>query len=108
MIVQKFKTELGKPLDMHAAVNLLERNGYQLKLRRESTCLYCIQQKTWIDPDEFIVDTSYHFEEGRGADVARTVYAISIADGQKGILVDSCFVYEDNISSKLSQKLNML
>jgi hypothetical protein len=34
------------------------------------------------------------------------LYAVSSIQGLKGFFVDACFVYEDNISPELAQKLN--
>jgi hypothetical protein len=83
----------------------LKNRGYQLEFRREATCLYCIGLSIWITPDSFIVDEYYHFEDVSNVDGDRILYAISSLQGLKGFLVDTCFVYEDNISPEMIQKL---
>ena len=83
----------------------LKKGGYLLKFRREATCLYCIELNQWITPDSFTVDEYYHFEDSLNTDEDRMLYAISSIEGQKGLLVDTCFVYEDNISPEMMQRL---
>lgn len=86
-------------------VTELKSRGYQLKFRREATCLICIELNFVITPDSFTIDEYYHFEDAYHTDRERMLYAVS-AEGIKGILVDARFVYEDNISSELLKKLN--
>lgn len=83
----------------------LKELGYQVKFRREATCLYNSELNWWIFPDSFMVDEYHHVSEGDSPDGERTVYAISTTDGIKGYLVDACFVYEDNISLEMIRKL---
>jgi hypothetical protein len=56
-------------------------------------------------PDGFMVDEFHHVSESEYPDGERTVYAISSIDGLKGYLVEPSFVYEDNISLDMLQKL---
>ena len=85
----------------------IKSRGYQLRFRREATCLYCIELNRWITPDNFFVDEHYYFEDVSNMDRDRVLYAISLLQGLKGFLVDTCFVYEDNISAEMSQKLRL-
>jgi hypothetical protein len=85
----------------------LKERGYQLKFRREATCLYCTELNDWIMPDAFVVDDYYHFEDISNPDGDRTIYAITTTQGQKGFLVDACLVYEDNISPEMKEKLQL-
>lgn len=87
-------------------VNDLRKRGYQLMFRREATCINCIEMNYSITPDSFIVDEYYHFEDRLNPEGDRTIYAISSIQGLKGFLVDTCFVYEDNISQEMMQRLN--
>jgi hypothetical protein len=84
----------------------LRSRGYQLQFRREATCLNCIELSCLITPDSFNVDEYYHFEDASNTDKERVLYAVSSIQGLKGFFVDACFVYEDNISPELAQKLN--
>lgn len=88
-------------------VTVLKKRGYQLKFRREATCVYCIELNHWIAPESFIVDEYYFFEDTSNTDRNRTLYAISSTQGLKGFFVDTCFVYEDNISREMAQKLKL-
>ncbi|MBL7699094.1 MAG: phosphoribosylpyrophosphate synthetase [Chitinophagaceae bacterium] len=85
-------------------LNDLKERGYQLRFRREATCLYCFDLDWWVAPDSFMVD-EYHRFEDIIPDGDRTIYAITTIDGAKGYLVDACFVYEDNISLEMLRKL---
>jgi len=88
-------------------LSMLKRKEYKLKLRREATCLYCFELKKLITPDDFKVDESYYFEITSNPDAERMLYAISLSQGLKGFLIDTCNVYSDNISSEMVQKLKL-
>jgi len=101
VILSKFQI----PISISETLGDLKKRGYQLEFRREATCLYCIELNSWITPDSFIVDEYYYFEDISKTDRDRTLYAISTTQGLKGYLVDASFVYEDNISPEMAQKL---
>lgn len=94
------------PISIGETLTDLKTRDYHLKFRREATCLHCIELNSWITPDSFTVDEYYHFEDGSNPDEERTIYAISSIQGIKGFLIDTCLVYEDNISLEMMQKLN--
>ena len=85
----------------------LKRREYKLKFRREANCLYCFQLGEWIEPDDFIVDKYYYLEDIFNPDAERILYAISLAQGGKGFLIETCNVYADNISPAMMQKLKL-
>ncbi len=89
------------------ALNEVKARGYKLKLRRETTCLYCFEWRQWIMPENFDVDESYYFEEIETPDADRMLYAISLSQGVKVFLIDTCNVYTDNISPEMMQKLKL-
>ncbi len=84
----------------------LEYRDYKLKFMRESNCIYNQELGMRVEPHEFTVDESYFFEELMSPDADRILYAISLVQGYKGFLVDSCHVYTDNIDRIMMQKLN--
>ncbi|HET6993937.1 MAG TPA: hypothetical protein VFI06_03095 [Chitinophagaceae bacterium] len=86
-------------------VNDLKRRGYELEFRREPACIYCIEWQQWIMPVHFSVDESYYFEGTGSPDSDRKLYAITLSQGAKGFLIDSCNVYMDNISREMQEKL---
>jgi hypothetical protein len=86
-------------------LNKLRRKEYKLNFRRETTCLYCFQLQEWIKPEDFVVDRYYFFEDILNPDAERVLYAISLAQGGKGFLIDTCNVYADNISPDMMEKL---
>jgi hypothetical protein len=85
----------------------VKRKGYQFEFRREADCLYCAEENYMLTPDNFIVDEYFHFEYPSDPNKDRMLYAISSLEGLKGFLIDTCFVYEDNISPEMFQKLNL-
>jgi hypothetical protein len=92
---------------INETLSMLKRKEYKLKLRREATCLYCFELKKLITPHDFKVDESYYFEITSNPDAERMLYAISLSQGLKGFLIDTCNVYSDNISSEMVQKLKL-
>ena len=106
MILQEEQVSVLTTMSISEILAGLKKRGYQLKFRREATCLYCVELNLWITPESFIVDEYYHFEDSSNIDGDRTLYAISSTQGLKGFLADPCFAYEDNISSEMLQKLN--
>ncbi|HTE24978.1 hypothetical protein [Flavitalea sp.] len=83
----------------------LKREGYQSKFRREPTGLCCIGLKVWITPEQFSVDNCYYYEDISNPDADRVLYAITTSLGIKGILVETCGAYMDNISEEMIEKL---
>ena len=87
------------------AISDLRKSGYTLSLRREATWLYCVELDQRIVPNDFSVDRFIHFRAQANPDADRIVYAISLSQGAKGYLIDTCFVYSDNISPEMTEKL---
>ncbi len=106
MILQEKQYIPAVAVSIDRLIQDLKKRGYQSRFRREATCLYCIELKSWILPDGFIVNESYHFADDSNPDVERTIYAISTIQGYNGFLVDTCLVYEDNISPDMRKKLD--
>lgn len=88
-------------------ITALRSRGYEIKFRRETAGLHCIELSCYILPDDFTVDEYYHFEDSLNTDRERSLYAITSTEGLKGFFVDSCFVYEDNISPEMAHKLKI-
>lgn len=86
-------------------LNKLKRKEYKLNFRREATCLYCFQLQERIKPEDFTVDGYYFFEDILNPDAERVLYAISVSQGGKGFLIDTCNVYADNINPDMMEKL---
>ena len=86
-------------------LNKLKRKEYKLNFRREATCLYCFQLQEWIKPEDFTVDRYYFFEDILNPDAERVLYAISVSQGGKGFLIDTCTIYADNINPDMMKKL---
>lgn len=83
----------------------LREQGYLLSFRREAACIFCIELQERILPEDFTVKESYYFEDILNPDADRILYALDLADGSRGCLVDSCNVYSDNISYEMEEKL---
>lgn len=88
------------------ALDDLRNRGYVAKFMRDPECLYCIELHIWIAPEQFSVDVSYYLEKESSPDENRVFHAISSNVGIKGILVEACGVYADNISIAMAQKLS--
>ena len=88
-------------------LNELNAMGYELKFRREAACIYCFEWQQWIMPANFRVDLLYYFEKTSNPDEDRMLYAISLSQGGKGFLIDSCNAYMDNISEEMIRKLKL-
>jgi hypothetical protein len=83
----------------------LERKEYKLEIRRDAVSLYCFELQQLIMTANFTVDESYYFSEIESPDADRMLYAISLLNGIKGFLIDTCNVYMDNISPEMMEKL---
>jgi len=83
----------------------LKRKEYNLHFRRDAVCLYCFELQKFIIPEHFTVEESYYFEEISNPNEDRMLYAISLSQGAKGFLIDTCGVYMDNISHEMLEKL---
>ena len=94
------------PLSLADTVNDLKQRGYVFEFRRQADCLFCIDKNAWVTPDGFDVEECYFFEDSFNMDKDRVLYAIACTEGTRGYLVDTCFVYEDNISADMYEKLN--
>ena len=97
---------VNKSWNITEALNKLKRKGYKLEFRREASCVYCFQWQQWIMPANFMVDESYYFEEIANPGGKRMLYAISLWQGGKAFLIDTCNVYMDSISNEMIQNLN--
>ena len=96
-----------KDWDITEVLKELNRKGYKMELRREATCIYCFEWQQWIMPANFTVDESYYLEEMVSPDAERMLYAISLSQGKKGFLIDTCNVYVDNINQEMMEKLKL-
>ena len=96
-----------KDWDISEVLKELNRKGYKMELRREATCIYCFEWQHWITPANFTVDESYYLEEMVNPDAERMLYAISLSQGRKGFLIETCNVYLDSISPEMMQKLKL-
>jgi hypothetical protein len=93
--------------DLNETLGDLKTRNYDLKFRREATCIYCFEWQQWIMPSNFTVDDSFYFQHTINPDADRILYAISLSGGLKGFLIDTCDVYTDNISIEMTKKLKV-
>ena len=106
----KMESENNKLLvfpSINTTLAALKRKEYRLKFIREATRLFCFDLDQWIAPGDFTVDESYYFQEISNPDADRMLYAISLSQEVKGVLIDTCGVYTDNISPEMMQKLKL-
>jgi hypothetical protein len=93
---------------IYEALAEFKKQGYMTEFLRNPTRLYCAELHLWITPEQFSVDVSYYLEKISNPDQDRVFYAISSSIGVKGILVEPCGVYADNISLEMAQKLSVV
>ncbi len=90
------------------ALDDFKKRGYLTEFMRDPNCLYCAAFHLWITPEQFSVDVSYYLERISNPDEDRVFYAITSSVGIKGVLVEACGVYTDNIGLEMAQKLSMV
>lgn len=87
------------------ATNDLKRRGYKEDFNLKPTCLECPSLNLQLHPETFVVDEFYRFEGMSNPDDNSIVYAISSANGLKGVLVDAYGIYANSLSEDMIKKL---
>lgn len=90
------------------AVSDLKIRGYQEDFNLLSHYVECQAQDKKFHPEEFTIDEFYRFEGMTNPDDNSVVYAITSADGLKGVLVDAYGVYAENLSPTMTSKFARL
>ncbi|WP_323028468.1 hypothetical protein [Gelidibacter japonicus] len=89
------------------AVNDLTKKGYTFNFNIQQDCIWCAENNTQLQPDEFEIDEVYRFQEMSDVDNESILYAISSTQNNvKGLLVNAYSIYADSASTKLIEKLN--
>jgi hypothetical protein len=83
----------------------LRKRGYDSDFETQTFCLYCSDLDMRLNPEEFHIDESYRLEDDPGPGENTIVYAISTAEGIKGILTDSYASYTDHLNVEMGNKL---
>ncbi|HXH19327.1 MAG TPA: hypothetical protein VNJ07_09620 [Chitinophagales bacterium] len=88
------------------AINDLKRQGYTANFNLKDTCLECLENGLYLNPDEFVIDETYRFEGETDPGDEVILYAISSRHHNlKGILVNAFGAYSDPVSSEMVEKL---
>lgn len=89
------------------AINDLTKKGYTFNFNIQHDCIWCAENDTQLQPDEFEIDEVHRFQEMSDVDNESILYAISSKQNNiKGLLVNAYSIYADTTSSKLIAKLN--
>jgi hypothetical protein len=89
------------------AINDLKSRGYTEDFNLKPTCIECPSRDLQLHPDAFTIDEFYRFEGMSNPDDNSIVFAISSADGIKGVLVDAYGVYAENLNEGMIKKLSI-
>lgn len=83
----------------------LKDKGYKDEFEAEPFCLYCSDLDMRLNPEEFHVDAIYNFEEAGKPEDNAVVYAISTANGIKGLVVDPSQAIAQQWNFDMAKKL---
>jgi hypothetical protein len=89
------------------ATNDLKTRGYKEDFNLQATCIECPSLQLQWHPENFTVDEFYRFEGMSNPDDNSIVFAISSADGMKGVLVDAYGMYADSLTDDMVRKLKI-
>jgi len=89
------------------AINDLKKRGYKEDFNLQPTCVECRSLKLQWNPEKFTIDEFHRFEGMSNPDDNSIVFAISAADGVKGVLVDAYGVYAESLNEDMIRKLKM-
>lgn len=89
------------------AINDLKKNGYEEDFNLSHTCIDCANKNSRYPAEEFVVDEVHRFEGMTDPDDSAILFAITAADGTKGVLVSAYGVYADTVSNEMMKKLHL-
>ncbi len=85
----------------------IKRRGYDADFEMQTDCIFCKALDIQLQPEAFMVDELYRFEEDSDPGGSSILYLISSVKGIKGFLVDAYGVYAANISFNMAKKLRL-
>jgi len=94
--------------DLLEAISGLKERGYTRDFNLASDCIACKTSGAKVYPDQFTIDAFYRFEGMSSTDDNSIIYALSLSDGTKGIVINAYGVYAQDLSLPLQAKLNAL
>jgi hypothetical protein len=89
------------------ATNDLKTRGYTYDFNLKGDCVECPALKLRLTPELFTVDEFHRFEGMSSTDDNSIVFAITSAEGLKGVLVDEYGVYASSLSEDMIKKLRI-
>ncbi len=90
------------------AINDLRKRGYTEDFNLKPDCLESASTQLLLHPEDFVVDEFYRFEGMTNPDDSSVVYAVSSADGIKGILVDAYGAYAESLTPAMISRLTIM
>jgi len=89
-------------------MEVLRSRGYTGDFNLEKNCLACRKAEYKVFHGEFVIDKFYRFEGDSNPEDEATLYAISSAKHNlKGILVNGCGIYTDDITKEMLESLKI-
>lgn len=89
------------------AIAYLESQGYTHDFNLHPEWIECGSLKRTFGPEQFHVDQVHRFEGQTNPDDSSILFAISSADGVKGLLIDAYGPYSDSLSPLMIEKLTI-
>jgi hypothetical protein len=91
---------------LSAALTGLSQEGYTRDFNIAFDHLHCAQDGSCLNPNGFVIDKFYRFDDDTDPGEQSAVYAISSTDGSiKGVLVNAYGIYAGDVSDDLLRKL---
>lgn len=93
---------------LYEALNDLQKRGYTYDFNFDNDCLFCIENKTKLKPEDFEIVEYYRFEGSSDPSDNSIIYAIeSEKYNIKGVLVNAYGIYSENASDALLSKFKI-
>ncbi len=89
------------------ALTALKKQGYTVDFNLRENCIVCSENRYQIEPEDFVIDKSFRFDEDENPSDQAVVYAISSdKHGVKGVLVNGYGLYSDTLTNSMLEKLS--
>lgn len=88
-------------------LNELREQGYKCDFLLDSGKIHCKDTSETFNANELLVDRVYRFEGDSNPDDMSVIYAISSANGTKGVIIDAYGMYEDTGISEFMKNVRM-
>jgi hypothetical protein len=91
---------------MVEAINDLKKKGYEYNFNLLNHGISSKELGIQYRPDSFHIDGVYRFEGESNPSDSSVLYAVSLKNGQKGLLVDAYGTYAAEVTPEMKKKLH--